>query len=337
MKLKLKIRMLACWTTLLFLGACTEPVGTPTFLGSLDNEKTPNNNHTSPAPSQSDTFEDLKNPQSIQKLIYHVGPVDLLANSSEMQEPKKMNFQVDEPVWVIGFEPKVIDSKGNKLPGALLQKALILNKSEENPICSSGSRGNPFAVATSTLTKIELPEGYGYPLLPQETLEAEVVFKNSTDEDFTDVIFSFELTAIPMEKGKATKDVQAMLLDHDPCEHKPLAIEPGAYVEKNKTFTVGENGALMIAHGLLSDYGVSVSLSHSQGSDISVVPFWRAEATLDEDHQIVDLTNNPFFDPQGKELKTGDKLTLGTSFDNFSEEWQMQATGGAMIYLAPTP
>lgn len=310
---------------------CTKTDGTPKFLGNAEGSST-NNASSSQSESQ---FDSLKNPQSIQTLIYHVGPTDLPANRA-ITQAKNLNFQVAEPVWVVGFEPKVIDANGNKLPGFLLNKAVIINKNESNPLCTSASAGNPFAMATSSLTKIEFPKGFGYPLLPDHQLEAKVHFQNQPDQDYTGVAFSFELITVPMEKAKNIRDIQTLLLDPDEsCEFKPIKIEPGAFVEKSKTFTIPFNGELLVADGLLTDYGVAVSLTHHEGSNISVTPFWRAEAKMDETHHIVELSDNPFFDPSGKELHQGDKITLGVSFDNFSDTWHDQASGSAILYISP--
>lgn len=310
---------------------CTKTEGVPQFLGSAEGP--------SSAPSESQ-FDSLKNPQSIQTLIYHVGPTDLPATdatgSGTITQAKSLSFQVGEPVWVIGFKPKVIDANGNKLPGFLLNKAVIVNKNETNPLCNSVGSGNPFAMATSSLTNIEFPDGFGYPLLPDQQLEAKVTFQNQPDQDFSGVTFSFELITVPMEKAKNIRDIQALLLDQDEsCELKPMKIEPGAFVEKSKTFTIPLNGELLVANGLLTDYGVAVSLTHHEGINISAVPFWRAEAKMDETHHIVELNDNPFFDPSGKEIRQGDKITLGVSFDNFSDIWHDQASGSAILYISP--
>lgn len=292
---------------------CSKPGGAPEFLQESLQE-TPSTN----------AFDDLKNPQSVQKLVYHV---------SSASGP--LSFQVLEPVWVTGFASKVIDSKGNLLPGRLIQKALLFNRGEENPLCAQAQNGNPFAMATSTLTPVVLPEGFGYPLMPQDQLLAKVAFNKAGLEEYSDVIFSFELTAIPMGKAKTIKDLQPFLLDQDPCDYKPASIEPGAFVEKNKTFTLPDAGSLIIANGLLSDYGVSVSLAHQTGNNLTAVPFWRAEALLDEERHIINLSDNPFLDPSGKKMKKGDKLTLGIAFDNFSDAWHNEATGSALVYIAP--
>ena len=321
----------------MWFASCSQgPGGAPQLSSSIPTSAAVS---TAPSTGSSNSLTGFEGQPSVQKLIYHVGPVDLVAGQTieaMVDKPAALHFQVTEPVWVIAFEPKVVDADGKAVSGDLLHKAMIFNKHETNPACATDNNGNPFAVATSTLTKIEIPEGFGYPLVPEDPLEAKVVFKNPTNKDYLGVYFSFELTAIPMEKAKGYSDVKAVLLDTDPCEHKSLAIEPGAYVEKSQTFTMPEGGSLMIANGILSDYGIAVSLTHQSGSQPSLIPFWRAEAKMDETHRIIDLTPNPFIDLAGKKINAGDKLTLGVAFDNFSNEWHNGATGAAMVYLAPS-
>lgn len=328
----MRIYILSITALALLIGCSQGQEGSPKFLGGLQ-PITPES--FSPRGSTNNSFASQP---SVQKLIYHVGPVNVLAGQQAgqmVESPATLNFQVSEPVWIISFQPKILDANGRELPGRILHKALLLNKHESNPVCASGSQGNPFAVATSTLTKVELPEGFGYPLMPEDPLEAKVVFQNPTAQDFTDVTFAFELTAIPMDKTAGFHDVKTILLDTDPCEHKPISLEPGAFVEKNQTFTLSKGGNLMVANGLLSDFGVAVSLTHQNDGGATLIPFWRAEAQFDEDHQIINLTPNPFIDMIGKKITDGDKLTLGVAFDNYSDEWNNAATGAAMIYLNP--
>lgn len=317
----------------LALAACSQKGGSPEF---LDSAAAPSSSNL--PDGSTNNAEGFQPKAVVQKLVYHVGPANLLAGqgADEMAEkPIKLNFQVSEPVWIIAFEPKILDANGRELPGRLLHKAILSNKHDENPVCSGGGSGNPFAVATSTLTKVELPEGFGYPLIPEDPLEAKVTFQNGTGQDYTDVTFAFELTAIPMDKTAGFNDVKTILLDTDPCEYKPIALEPGKFLEKSQTFTIAKGGSLMVANGVLSDYGVSVALTHQNEGKATLVPFWRAEAEFDESHQIINLSPNPFIDMAGKKIANGDKLTLGVTFDNYSDEWKNAATGAAMIYLAP--
>lgn len=275
----------------------------------------------------------------VQKLVYHVGPIDLPKGTTAeemLRRPAKLAFQVEEAVWVTGFTPKVVDDQGSALPGSLLHKAVLFNKHEENPICNTSTHGNPFAAANATLTKISLPDGFGYALLPEDALEVRAIFQNTTDEDLFGVYFSFELEAVPMKKAKGIHDVKPLLLDIDPCNYQPIAVKPGEFREESKSFAVPNSGKLLVANGILSDRGVLLSLTHNGGSTASVVPFWLAEAELDELHRIINLAPNPFVDEVGKEMKAGDKLVLGTAFNNFSDRWQNDATAAAMVYLAPS-
>ena len=92
-------------------------------------------------------------------LVYHVGRENLPpATAPNYDNPITYHFQVDEPVWVTGFTPKVVDASGKELPGELLHQAIAINLHEDNQLCGGGG-GNPFFMATSMLTALELPKG----------------------------------------------------------------------------------------------------------------------------------------------------------------------------------
>jgi len=305
--------------------ACTKGQS-PEFLGPEGSQKTP-------SADESAVNEQLAKEAGIIHLIYHVGPVDLPAGTSfeaAQDKPLVMKFQVDQPLWVIGFEPKVISAAGEALPAELLHHAIISNLHEENPICTEGSVGNPFIAATSTLTKIRLPQGFGYAVLPTDPLEAKVILSNPTDQAYVDVSFELNMIAKPMNEFTGMKDVKPLLLDVDPCNHKPLQIEPEQFVKRQATFSLPNTGNIMVAHAILQNYGAFVELI--KGSD--VMPFWRADAFLDENHRITELINNPFEDPAGVKLKKGEPITLGVAYDNTKTSWLKDATASAMIYFA---
>ena len=84
------------------------------------------------------------------------------------------------------------------------------------------------------------------------------------------------------------------------------------------------------AHGLLQNYGVSVSLTKNEDDD----PFWKGTALIDEDHRITSLP--PFQDPAGIAVGSGDMITLTVAYNNASDDWFDSAIGAAMVYLART-
>ena len=268
-----------------------------------------------------------------EKLIFHVGPVDIPAHTEVeqfLEHPLKLDFQLSRPAWVVGFAPKVVDSTGQELPATLLHHAELINHHESDPLCPSRD-GNAFAIASSILTKVELPQGYGYPLLPSDPIEAKVVFQNPSDRAYINVFFEIALNTKPMNEFVALKDVQAVLLNFEPCSDKPLEIQPGEFSEKTVTHTLEKGGSLVLAHGVLQDYGVALQLK----KDDALVPFWRTEARLDEAHRIIDLNDNPFTDPAGVPLADGGKITLGATYNNASSNWLYSAEGAAMLYISP--
>src|SRR3989338_7572975 len=277
--------------------------------------------------------EEIAAVTGLEKLIYHVGPVDLEAHPDSetmLDSPLLMRFQLDKPMWIIGFEPKVVDGSGKTLPSELLHSALVSNMNEENPLCRKGSSGNPFVLASSLLTSVNFPEGYGYPISPKDTLEARIVFKNQTDESFVDVFYEIVLLAKPMNEFVALKNLKPMLVEFDPCNHSPLEIEPSLFTEKKMSYELPVSGNLLTAVGVLQDFGSTITLQKEDSSD----PVWKTEAIVDENHHIEEMINNPFEDPSGIPLKEGEKIELSVGFDNFSDRWINDALPGVLLYLS---
>lgn len=269
---------------------------------------------------------------TVQKLNYTFGPFRLEAGTAAApmaSKDGKLSFHVDSPIWMTGFEPHVVDAKGNPLPGKLVQIVVLSNAREANSLCSTQQTGNPFAATTSMLQKITLPEGFGYPLLPEDPLEAKIVLRNPTETDYTDVYFTFTLTAEPMDVASHKKDVAPLLLDVDPCDHAPITLPPNGMVEKKGEFVAPEDGKIVKAVGLLQEYGVSVSIEASKDA----AKFsWLAKSQQDDNHQIVSLDS--YEDSKGAAVKKDDPISLGVVYDNFSTEWMNDATAAAMVYIA---
>lgn len=267
---------------------------------------------------------------TVQKLNYTFGPFKLAAGTAATPMANKdgrLSFHVDSPVWMTGFEPRLVDAKGNALSKTLVQMVTLSNTREVNPFCETRQTGNPFAATTSLMQTITLPEGYGYPLLPEDPLEAKIVLRNPTEEDLNDVYFTFTITAEPMDVASHKQDVAALLLDVDPCDHSPIALPPNGLVEKRGEFAIPEDGRIIKAMGLLQDYGVSVTV----GADKDKFE-WSAKTQLNDEHRIVSLDS--YENPKGADVKKGAPITLGVVYDNFSNLWVNDATAAALVYIA---
>lgn len=269
---------------------------------------------------------------TVQKLNYTFGPYSLSAGSAAAPMASKdgrLSFHVDSPVWMTGFEPHIVDAKGNPLPNALVQLVVLSNDREANPLCTTQQTGNPFAAATSLMQKVTLPDGYGYPLLPTDPLEARITLRNSTTDDYSDVYVTFTITAEPMDVANYKLDVAPLMLNVDPCNFTPITLPPNGMVEKKADFTVPEDGKLIMAQGLLQDYGVSVSIDASK-DDAKFS--WSAMSQQNDSHQIVSLDS--YDNSKGAPLKKDDPIHLGVVYDNFSADWVGDATAAAMVYIA---
>jgi len=270
---------------------------------------------------------------SLQKLTYKVGPFNLPAGQraeTMWESPGSIDFQTNDPLWVVSFEPTIEDGGGNELPPELLHLAILANSSERNPLCTEKDVANPFMAATSVTKKIALPDGIGYPVNPTDQLDAKVILQNPTAQDYSNVYFKFQITAVPMKNAKGYKDVAPLMLNVDPCDYYPISVAPKEFLKKGADFIVPESGLLTKAYGLLQNYGVSVALSAKD----QPTPFWDAKARQDQDHKIIELT--PFEDPAGIPLKSGDGISLTVVYDNPVDSWQNNATGAVMAYIVRT-
>lgn len=277
--------------------------------------------------------QELAAKAGLERIVFRIGPVDLPAGTrvdAMLDRPLVMRFHLSAPAWIVGFEPRVIDVQGARLPGDLLHEALLINAHDEDPLCGAGSSGNPIAAATSLLTDIHFPDGYGYPILPTDPLEARVVLKNQTDKSYPDVSFEIALLTKPMNELMDFKEIVPVLLEFDPCDHEPIDIPPGEFKPRTQTFTMARGGNIVLANGLAGDFAATISLAKDQDA----APFWQAAARLDEDHRLLGLDPNPFEDPAGVSIAAGGNLLLSLTYDNTSTDWLAGAPAGAMVYLA---
>ena len=316
--MKLSIIYWSLFAIHFFLSACSNQGGVPNVSSSPVEEPAPISAITSP-PST-----------TLQKLTYKIGPFSLKAGQKAQtmwESPGSINFQTDEPLWIVSFETAVEDADGGELPNKFLHLAMLTNRSEANPLCTEKETANPFFAATAATGNIKLPENSGYAVLKDDELDAEVVLKNPTAQEFDDVYFKFTLTAVPMMAAKNFQDVMPLFLEIDPCNHAPIIVAPKEFVKKSSTFTVPEDGLLTAAYGLLQDYGVEVSLSAKD----QPTPVFEAKAELSSDHKIISLPS--FEDPAGIPLFAGDEISLNVAYDNRSEQWHDGATGAIMAYV----
>ena len=166
---------------------------------------------------------------------------------------------------------------------------------------------------------------------PRDPIEAKVIFRNPTDQSYLDVYFELVVITKPMNEFVQMKDLKPMLFDIDACNHQPQSIEPNNISRKQATFSLSNAYKLVMAHGAIQNYGIQVDLTANK----EVLPFWTAEAVVDDQNFVIDLRNDPFEDPSGIPFKRGDSLTMGIVYDNTSNEWLDDATTAAMLYFSP--
>src|SRR3989344_4977859 len=97
-------RTLFICCALAVLASCSGRALSPAFADPPEGSFSPS---VSPAVN-----EELARQAGLERIVFHVGPVDLPPQKESdtiSDRPIVMRFQLEKPMWVIGFEPKMVD------------------------------------------------------------------------------------------------------------------------------------------------------------------------------------------------------------------------------------
>lgn len=322
----MKSRLYIALMFLVFASACTKATDLPSMVDSKEGPE--------PTADSSVVEDRLALEAGLERIVYHVGPIDLPAGLSvkEMSEkPLVMNFQTSKSVWVVAFTPKVVDINGKELPSGLLHTAVVSNMHEENALCADAGGGNPFAVSTALLESVSLPEGFGYPVLSSDPIKASVVLKNDSENTYNDVFFELSIAVKPMGEFASLKDVKSFYIEPSPCDHDEVDIAPKQFSEIESSFAMPVDSNVVAVHGVLGNFGSNISLFSGESLD----PIWEASANLGEESELVSLQSTPIKDAKSLTIKEGSVVKMSASYDNRSDAWIHKAPAAVMIYASP--
>lgn len=331
--MSLNYRHIATCCAAALLGACSNGGMSPDLRAGTDPIAAANNLSVQSEVTQSNPVAPTR--QHTQKLHYKIGPVQLAPQSDAetMQDnPATLTFRTHESVWMTGFRMHLEDEHGKRLPNELLHSALLINHNDTNSLCDSKPLGNPFVASSAAQTELELPEGYGYALLPTDPLEARVILHNPNNNPYPAIFVNFTIEAVGMNNRSITQDVTTYLMDSDPCAHEPIAVEPGAYITEQVQAALPHAGNIVAAHGVLQQHSVKLALNVNGAPDA----VWQGETTLDDARNVISAPQFALENDQGVRVNQGDPLLLSVSYQNFSEDWLNHATARAMLYVAPS-
>jgi len=267
-----------------------------------------------------------------ERFVFHIGPMDLTANQSVrvmLDNPVRKTFQVDQSLWITGFEPRIVDQKGNALPNSLMHYAVVSNLNRNNPLCHNTGLGEPFMAATGLLSDITLPEGFGYSVSFDDPLEVVLILKNDSDVNYSDIYFELALIGRPKNSFSSIAEVRPVLLEKDACFHSTLSVQPKGLSVFESSITIPMDGTIIVGHALMQQYGAWTAL-YKGGMQ---APFWKTISQLNDDYRIIHLYNNPYSDVSGERISAGDAINLESAYDNVSDKWFVGASAAAMIYM----
>jgi hypothetical protein len=261
-----------------------------------------------------------------------VGPMDLPAHTShiKMPQPPDQVWQVPFDGWLLAYHPKLIDARGNAIPGTVLHHTAFWNENRSDFLCPNKEE-HIFGAGSEMTDWVEVP-GYGYRVQKNDRIRIETMVHNPTPVSYNKVYLQVEIPFQDASEGTAPrKNVYPAWMDVKSCGNSSYDI-PAGKSEKTGTVTVKYDGVLLGVGGHLHDYGRQVVLQDASRKETVAT----LDAKLDEKGLLESVPVKLFLDQGGYKFSAGDVLKISATYDNPTGKLLRDgAMGIAVGYFVP--
>ena len=276
---------------------------------------------------------------------------------------KELIFSVPKPDvdgYVTSMNVDVVDASGKRVPinRLMLHHIVFTNigrslEDKRHPTCPQGIEswntldkipplGEPFYAAGEERARMQLPDGYGYPISKQETWLMTYMFMNHrsvTDRAYVE----YNMT---VDTRPAVTPVEPYWLDVENCKVDPVYDVPGGgrkgSVHKRKmVWTVPKAGRLVAGGGHVHGGGKALRLRRPACPNSSIYtsrptwggknhPFYKVRPVL---HEPGPINMTGFYSARGVPLAQGEKVVLEADYD--ASRPHTRVMGIMPVFLAP--
>jgi hypothetical protein len=262
-------------------------------------------NHKS-KPGQMQVTEQLDR----QVFVLRVGVLELPANSDHMAVTQLADtvWPVPRDGWIIAYHPRLVDARGQPVPGRLLHHVAFWNASRSDFLCPNKEE-HIFGAGGEMNDWPALP-GFGYRVRKGDGIRVNTMFHNPTATDYRQVWLE-----VTMEfRTAATAQLQSVYptwFDAQQCGNSGYDLAAGRSATTG-SFVLKHSGILLGVGGHMHDYGEKLELVNTtQQHPVAVLP-----AQLDAAGRIVSMPIVTFLERGGYPLKAGDKLSVTATYRN---------------------
>jgi hypothetical protein len=255
---------------------------------------------------------------AVSEVEFSTGLVELESGSLAHHVPQAMkNLRFAERVWVIGYKSEILDSRGttpreNYLCHTFLADQRVAQHEEEE---LRGIYSDAFT------PEIRLPDGFGIPVSPYETLHWMPMFNNRGLES---VRVQMKVVVTLIREKDRTKPLKPLHASLRSVQVPHLFFVPPGRDERQATFTLPFDGKIHFLGTHIHPYGVSVELYNTSRNE----RVWKSTRKLQPDGPMEVYSSAP-----GYAVKAGEIYRITTVYENPTGD-KIDAMAGLFLLYA---
>ena len=261
-------------------------------------------------------------------MTVRLGPLNLKAHSDHMvvaQMPERM-WEVPITGWFTGYAPRLVNGKGEKLPGRMLHHIALWNTNRSDFLCTN--KEEHLFGAGGEMNQWPVLPGVGYWVEKGDKIRVDTMFHNPTDTNHPDVYLEFDVRYATPDKAKL-RNVYPAWFDVQECGNSGYDLAAGESKTRG-TVAVNHTGRLIGVGGHMHDYGTGLVLSRGE-EEIAGLP-----ATSKPNGELESMPIVNFMGTGGYVINKGDKLTTAAAYNNRAGKVLPQGAMGIVVgYFLP--
>jgi hypothetical protein len=264
-------------------------------------------------------------------IVVRIGPMNLPARTSHMKMPQPPDLEWQIPIdgWLLGYSPKLVDAKGNTVPGRVLHHSAFWNENRADFLCPNKEE-HIFGAGGELTNWAEVP-GYGYGVQMGDKIRIETMVHNPTDTSYDNVYLEVTIPYQQAADGAKLKSVYPAWMDVKSCGNSGYDL-PAGKTEQNGTVTVKYTGVLLGVGGHMHDYARQLVLEDATRKETVAT----LGAKVDDHGELLSMPTLLFLDQGGYKFAAGDVLKIVATYDNTTGRLLRDGAMGIVVgYFVP--
>lgn len=267
----------------------------------------------------------------LHRVTLRIGPMNLPANTSHMQmpQPPRLYWTVSFDGWLSAYHPRLINAKGETVPGTVLHHVAFWNENRSDFLCPN--KDEHIFGAGSELTDWTPIMGYGYRVRKGDRIRIETMVHNPTDTSYSGVYLEVRIPFVPNAFPEPVKSYYPAWMDAAGCGSSSYDL-PAGPSSKAGEVTVKYSGILLGVGGHMHDYAKRLVLEDTTKQETIAT----LDAVTGESGHLKSMPVMTFYQVGGKKLAAGDQLKVTATYDNTSGKMLPQGAMGIVVgYFVP--